>query len=325
MNLTILPKPDELLDIAFRKARKKALELKSQRHALKDAKGRNITKIEASADYVSRRLKEATDGFPNMKKVNPFYRELITATIDLDETLKALGQMSAERKIIARLKGFYVWKVKALKKDEARKAGEASKEFYGRLSSLVKKLGKSIEKYNTAAKKLRELPSVKFDMPTAIIAGYPNTGKTTILGRLTKSQPKVAPYPFTTQKLQIGYLIHNYRGLQLVDTPGLLDRPLEKRNKTERKGIAALKHLAKAIVFVVDPTMQCGFSLEKQKRLLAGIEAELKGVPAIVVINKADLAGKDEMEKAKKAFPKAIVEGEGLESGLGEEIARHLL
>ena len=324
MNLIILPKSKDLLDVAFRKARKASAMMKSERNVIKDAKGKNIKRIETSSNYVAEFLLRACLEFPNMKEVNPFYRELMESTADINQTLKALGHISAERRIILKLKGNAIGRIKGLEKTESVKASPIVREFYGRMSGLVKKLDKSIEKYNKTAKKLKELPKVKTDLPTAIIAGYPNTGKSTILGKLTKSQPKVAAYPFTTQKLEIGYLIHNYLKFQLIDTPGLLDRPLEERNRIERKGIAAFRHLAEAIVFVVDPTMQCGFPLKKQENLFQEIKEEFRGIEIITVINKSDVATSDEMEIAKKAFPKAIIEGTEIESELAERIVKAL-
>ncbi len=325
MNLIILPKSKDLLDTAFRRARKRASMLKSQRNRIKDAKGKNITRIEVSANYVSKTLQTAIVDFPSMNKVNAFYKELIESTVDLDATLKALGHMTAERRIIAKLRKRHIGKVKELGKEEAGNAAGIAKEFYGRLSHLVKKLDSSIEKYNRAAKTLKELPSIKFDLPTVIIAGCPNTGKSTLLGKLTKSDPKIASYPFTTQKLQIGYLEHNYSKIQLIDTPGLLDRPLSKRNSIERKAIAALRHLSSIIGFVGDPTMSCGFPIAQQAGLLEEIRKEFKEAKTIVVVNKADIASREEMEKAKKAFGKTLIEGKGIESGLKEEIAKLLV
>ena len=323
MNLNILPKSDELLDSAFGRARKAAAMLKSERNQIKDAKGKNIKRIEVSGNYVAEMLHNAVSGFPSMKEVTPFYRELMESTIDMGLTLKALGHISAERRIILKIKGMSIGRIKGLERDEARKAATIVKEFYGRMAGLLKKLDKSIEYYDRAAKKLKELPHIK-EIPTAIIAGYPNTGKSTMLGRLTKSQPKVAAYPFTTQKLEIGYLIHNYFKVQFIDTPGLLDRCLDERNHIERKGVAALRHLADALVFVADPTMQCGFPLEKQVSLLSEIRKEFEELPVFVVINKADIAAKEEMERAKKAFPDAFIEGEGIESGVGKKVAELL-
>jgi nucleolar GTP-binding protein len=330
MNLGTLPKSKDLLDIAFRRARKEASQMKRLHAHLKNEKSKSIKRIEVSANYVSGVLKKAGEEFPKMKEMNPFYQELVAETIDLDQTLKALGHFRATKNLAIKLKGKHIGLVKALKKGEGHKAQGIVKQFYGRLGGLVKKLDASIEAYNRAARKLRELPKIKYGMPTAIIAGYPNTGKSTILGRLTSSEPQIASYPFTTQKLQIGYLVQNYLKFQLVDTPGLLDKPLGKRNKIEKKGIAALKHLAKAIVFVVDPTMRCGFPLEKQVGLLEEVKKEFK-VPVLVVVNKADIATGEEMGEAIELLGKvmgkgkqALVEGKGIESRLKEEVVKLL-
>jgi nucleolar GTP-binding protein len=320
MGFRILPESKELLDIAFRKARKQSKAMKRQNARIKDAKSRAIKQVEVASGYVAELLYQTAEEFPSFSSIKPFYRELIECTIDVDKTLKALGHMSAERRIIERLRGQHIGRIKGLEKENAEKAREIVKEFYGRLSGLVKKLDKSLKAYNQAARKLRELPSIKPELDTIILAGYPNTGKSTILNRLTKSTPKVAPYPFTTQKLQIGYLIHNYRRVQLIDTPGLLDRPFGERNSIEKKAIAALRHLAKLIVFVVDPTGGCGFPLEKQAALLKELETRFQSAKFLVVLNKADLASERQINEAKGLFGEALLDGEGIETGLKEKI-----
>lgn len=321
MNIIVLPDSKEMLDVAFRKARKQAARLKSERNNIKDAKGKNIRKIEVASSSVSRRIGKAVESFPSLKEVHPFYLELIKATVDVEKTLKAMGHMSAERSIMAKIKGNAIGRIKGLGKTEARKAAVITAEYYGRLSDLTKKLDSSIKIYNTAAKKMKELPKIKFDIPSIIIAGFPNTGKSTILGRLTKSQPKVASYPFTTQKLQIGYMEHKYSKVQIVDTPGLLDRPIGERNRIERKAIAALKHLSNAIIFVVDPTARCGFPIEQQASLLKEIKAEFEeDTKILVVINKADIATEQELALAQKIFGNVLVDGENLKTGLEEEV-----
>jgi nucleolar GTP-binding protein len=325
LQLTFLPEQKQLLEIAFSRARKQAEKTGKQMNKLQKSKEKATQKIVTSATYFSEKLQQAVKGFPSMQKIHPFYRELIEATVDLNAMLKALGQMSAARRITDRLKGQYIGKIRSLGKGEEKRAAGLVSEFYGRLASLAKSMDKGIAAYNENAKKMLELPNIRFDLPTAIIAGYPNTGKTTILSRLTKSKPKIAAYPFTTQYLQIGYLIQNYFEFQLIDTPGLLDRPLEKRNKIERKAIAALQHLANTIIFVVDPTTRCGFELEKQVNLFNEIKNEFKETKILIVLNKADIASKEEMHAAKEAFGKeTIIEGQGIHSELRGKIVEVL-
>ena len=326
MQLTLVAEPEKLLETAFRRARKESSKMgasggSSRYNKLKDAKAKTIRKIEVACNYFDESLQRAVQGTPSIQELHPFYRELIEATVDVNALLNALGQMTSAGRIAHKIKRRCMGKIRGIKKGDEKTADAIVGQFYGRMASVAKSLRKSIEEYNKAASKMRELPTIEFDIPTVIIAGYPNTGKTTLLARLTGSKPKIAPYPFTTQHLQIGHLIHNYKRLQLIDTPGLLDRPLEKRNKIEKKAIAALRHLANAIVFVADPTTYCGFELEKQSNLFNEIKKEFQTIPLIAVINKADIASQEEIAKAREAFGgDAIVEGEGIEGGLREKL-----
>lgn len=61
------------------------------------------------------------------------------------------------------------------------------------------------------------------------------------------------------------------RCLQVVDTPGILDHPLEERNTIEMQAITALAHLRSAVLYVMDASEQCGHNLEQQLQLFENI------------------------------------------------------
>ena len=88
--------------------------------------------------------------------------------------------------------------------------------------------------------------------------------------------------------------------MQVLDTPGLLDRPLSERNKIELQAILALKHLADLIIFMFDPTETCGFPLSYQKNVLSEVLNSFRNVPFIYVANKVDVASKNHIQRIQE-------------------------
>jgi nucleolar GTP-binding protein len=72
-----------------------------------------------------------------------------------------------------------------------------------------------------------------------------------------------------------------------VDTPGLLDRDPEERNPIERQALSAVMHAAHVVLFILDPSEECGYPLENQLRVLAAVR-EMVQVPVVAAVNKAD-------------------------------------
>lgn len=81
----------------------------------------------------------------------------------------------------------------------------------------------------------------------------------------------VQPYAFTTKSLFVGHMDYKYLRWQVVDTPGILDHPLEDRNTIEMQAITALAHLRAAVLYVMDLSEQCGHGLQAQLELFQNI------------------------------------------------------
>ena len=65
------------------------------------------------------------------------------------------------------------------------------------------------------------------------VIGPSGTGKSTLLRQITGADPQVANYPFTTKGIQIGHTERRWQEIQIIDTPGLLDRPVLEMNDIE--------------------------------------------------------------------------------------------
>jgi nucleolar GTP-binding protein len=297
MQFDRLPKVDDYqfyLDVAITRARLRADELAAtikKQPPVQMAKRIELSHIQVVANTLKSKLLGIVSKFPGVSELDPFYQELIAISIDLDQYRKSLAAIKWAADKLDDISKNALWKVKGAQ--SVSDATGARKSFYGRASSIMKQVKKDFAILEEQRKIIRHLPIVKTGVPTCVIAGFPNVGKSTLLGVLTGSHPRVAHYPFTTLTLMIGY-----RGnVQFIDTPGLLDRALDKRNDVERRSILALKFLAHKILFMLDPSTTCGYTLDAQLDLLRQVKAEFD-IPIVVVSNKSDLG---EMELPPEA------------------------
>jgi nucleolar GTP-binding protein len=106
-----------------------------------------------------------------------------------------------------------------------------------------------------------------------------------------------------------------------VDTPGLLDRPLDKRNPIELQAITALKYLAQVILYIVDPSETCGYLLKDQISLYKDLK-ELFG-DIYLVLNKIDLIDKSRSEELREIISDECFKTNALTgNGVNETIDR---
>ncbi|CAB4313982.1 unnamed protein product [Prunus armeniaca] len=110
---------------------------------------------------------------------------------------------------------------------------------------------------------------------TLLICGYPNVGKSSFINKITRADVDVQPYAFTTKSLFVGHTDYKYLRYQVIDTPGILDRPFEDRNIIEMCSITALAHLGAAVLFFLDISGSCGYSIAQQAALFHSIKQEV--------------------------------------------------
>ena len=116
-------------------------------------------------------------------------------------------------------------KIKALKKMMSlAPSHKGSEGLRKQLKTRLAKLKYSQEKTRLRKKGGKNIFSIKKEGAASIvILGVPNSGKSTVLKKLTNADVKIAPYPFTTIKPEQGVL--NYKGIkiQLIELPGIVE------------------------------------------------------------------------------------------------------
>ncbi len=286
MLIPTIPTTEELLDKGFRRAKKAAgLVRTSKIPRYKKSKRIEETRVITACQVIKDRIKLILDRVPDIESLPEFYQDYIDVAVGVDPMKQALGGLNWSIGIITQLEKDYASRIR---RSPPEKAAQLRKQAFGRVSSVVNKIGDDLNFLDFAKQKLRNMPTVDFDATTVVIAGFPNVGKSTLLRKLTTAEPKVADYPFTTKGIQIGHLERKWKKIQIIDTPGLLDRPIKDMNNIELRAMVALEHPADVILFIFDASESCGYPLESQFNLLKEVEKVFK-TPVICLFNKMDL------------------------------------
>src|SRR3954451_12458405 len=136
------------------------------------------------------------------------------------------------------------------------------------------------------------------------LIGLPNAGKSSLLGRLTRAQPKVADYPFTTLEPVLGTIESGERQVVIADIPGLI----EGASGGAGLGHEFLAHVERTrlLVHVLDLAPLDGsdpvanFAVVEEE--IAAHGAGLERLPRIVALSKADLVPAETAQAAAREW-----------------------
>jgi len=159
----------------------------------------------------------------------------------------------------------------------------------------------------------------------AALVGMPNSGKSSLIARMSAAKPKIADYPFTTLVPNLGVVSAGEHSFVMADVPGLIEGASEGHGL----GHAFLRHIERSalIVHVVD--LSGGWEERDPLHDLEVIDEELFAHapalaerPQVVVGNKIDVEGAREVserlmhranELDRRYFAVSAVTGEGVD------------
>ncbi|MGZ7067179.1 MAG: NOG1 family protein [Methanobacterium sp.] len=286
MFIPTVPTPDEMLDKSFSRAKKAANKVRTSKiPRYQMAKKTEEARIKTAFQVTRDTLNNLLDKTPQVDNMHMFYQDYIDVMVGVDELKKSLGALNWAAGLMTKLENEFVFKVRRSRPENAANVRKAA---FGRISSILRQIGSELDFLDFVKGKLRNMPTIDFEAFTLVIAGFPNVGKTTVLRQITPAEPKVADYPFTTHGIQIGHFEKKWKKYQIIDTPGLLDRPIKEMNNIELRAMVALEHLADVILYIFDASETSGYPLDAQMRLHEEIEHVFE-TPIINVFNKMDL------------------------------------
>jgi nucleolar GTP-binding protein len=287
--LPTTPTADEVVDTAFSRAAR-AGRAKSGVEAQRSM-------LQTAANVVSDNLEHVVRAWPDFDALDPFYVDLADAVardaLDPPTGEDPRAGVDALRTHLNEV-GWAGRKAGEIRREyEGRLSGDADtakglrQQAFARIADVVEEVEDDLAALGEARDALRTLPDVRPGEPTIVVAGYPNVGKSSFVNGVTRASNEVASYPFTTTGVAVGHVDVDRIRYQLVDTPGLLDRPPAERNEIESQAVSALAHAADAVLVLVDASGDCGYPLDAQLELRDDV-AERFDVPVLTVCNKSD-------------------------------------
>ncbi len=160
------------------------------------------------------------------------------------------------------------------------------------------------------------------------LVGLPNAGKSTFVNQVTRAKPKIADYPFTTLRPQLGVAYIDQKEFVIADIPGLI----EGAHEGHGLGIRFLKHVERCgvILHLIDATEDDIIENYRIiRRELEKYSTVLANKTEIVALNKCDALMEDEIELKKEYLEQEIGKVPYTISafaGTGtEEVLRHLI
>lgn len=286
LKLPHIPLAKDLIDKAYRQGAKSAKKIRGRGKTVPDKRLKGeMERVEKAASIIEGDLNAIVKYFPVFEDLPVFHQMLLDLKVDKNRYKKSLATVRWCSERVDFLKK------KTLRKLRTQRDWEKSRDFLGRASSFVERIDKDLKYLIEVKKTLLSFPVLDEEAHTLVVAGAPNVGKSTFTKSLTGSKVKVASYPFTTVDLLVGKKKIRHTVYQIIDSPGILERPMSERNKVEKSAILALKYLAEKILFIIDPAQEMDAQLSLRDEIKNAFETEM----FTAVNKKADVEVEDYM------------------------------
>ncbi|XP_044734711.1 nucleolar GTP-binding protein 1 [Chrysoperla carnea] len=309
--IAVVPPAKDFIDIILSKTQRKTPTVIHKNYKISRIRAFYMRKVKFTQQNFHDRLSRILQEFPKLDDVHPFYADLMNVLYDKDHYKLGLGQLNTARHLIDNVAKDYVRLLKY--GDSLYRCKQLKRAALGRMATIMKRQAANLTYLEQVRQHLARLPSIDPYTRTIVICGFPNVGKSSFINKITRADVEVQPYAFTTKSLYVGHTDYKYLRWQVIDTPGILDHPLEERNVIEMQAVTALAHLRAAILYIFDISEQCGHTLEEQVNLFESIRPLFANKPLITVINKVDVLKLDDLAPERRKILASIEDDNDIE------------
>ncbi|MCJ1255456.1 Nucleolar GTP-binding protein 1 [Lignoscripta atroalba] len=293
-----VPTSQEFLDIVLSRTQRRLPTQIRSGFKISRIRAFYTRKVKYTQETFTEKLSAILEGFPRLQDIHPFHKDLLNTLYDADHFRIALGQLSTAKHLIETVSRDYVRLLKYAQ--SLFQCKQLKRAALGRMATICRRLKDPLVYLEQVRQHLGRLPSIDPNTRTLLICGYPNVGKSSFLRSITRADVDVQPYAFTTKSLFVGHFDYKYLRFQAIDTPGILDHPLEEMNTIEMQSITAIAHLRSAILYFMDLSEQCGYSVQAQIQLFLSIKPLFANKLVFVVINKIDITRPEDLDPETK-------------------------
>ncbi|GAB1213581.1 P-loop containing nucleoside triphosphate hydrolase protein [Aspergillus terreus] len=289
-----VPTSQEFLDIVLSRTQRQLPTQIRSGFKISRIRGFYTRKVKYTQETFCEKFQAILDGFPRLQDIHPFHKDLMNTLYDADHFRIALGQVSTAKHLIETVSRDYVRLIKYAQ--SLFQCKQLKRAALGRMATICRRLKDPLVYLEQVRQHLGRLPSIDPNTRTLLICGYPNVGKSSFLRSITRADVDVQPYAFTTKSLFVGHFDYKYLRFQAIDTPGILDHPLEEMNTIEMQSITAIAHLRSAVMYFMDLSEQCGYSVADQIKLFHSIRPLFANKIVFLVVNKIDVRRPEDLE-----------------------------
>ncbi|GAA5891431.1 hypothetical protein JCM5296_006526 [Sporobolomyces johnsonii] len=300
-----VPTAAEFLDVILSKTQRKTPTVIRSGFKISRIRAFYMRKVKFTQASFEERLDQILTEFPVMDNLHPFLSSLLNVLYDKNHYKLALGQLNTARHLIVQVGKDYCRLIKF--GDSLYRCKQLKKAALGRMATIMRRQKDPLAYLEQVRQHMSRLPSIDPTTRTLLICGYPNVGKSSFVNKVTRADVDVQPYAFTTKSLFVGHMDYKYLRWQVIDTPGVLDHPLEEMNTIEMQSITALAHLRSCVLYFMDLSEQCGYTVEAQCKLYQSIKPLFANKPTFIVINKIDIVRPEDLDPTRKAMLDAIL------------------
>ncbi|KAJ5232408.1 Nucleolar GTP-binding protein 1 [Penicillium chermesinum] len=281
-----VPSSSEFLDIVLSRTQR---QLPTQIRAgfkISRIRGFYTRKVKYTQETFCEKFQAILDGFPRLQDIHPFHKDLMNTLYDADHFRIALGQVSTAKHLIETVSRDYVRLIKYAQ--SLFQCKQLKRAALGRMATICRRLKDPLVYLEQVRQHLGRLPSIDPNTRTLLICGYPNVGKSSFLRSITRADVDVQPYAFTTKSLF-------------------------EMNTIEMQSITAVAHLRSAILYFMDLSEQCGYSVTDQIKLFHSIKPLFANKIVYLVVNKIDVRRPEDLDPEQQQAIQEILKSGDVE------------